>query len=125
MEKDIEKLDFEREGGEKKREKILDDFRSEIKDLKEKEEKGELKTVHLKDVNPEELTDEERKLWKIVKEEKYSVEFFKEYKELLDYIRTKEEEISPSRALFWAFAMNKVGEIMLKEYRENKLKEKK
>ncbi|MBI2591101.1 MAG: hypothetical protein HYW34_00255 [Candidatus Brennerbacteria bacterium] len=89
---------------------VLDNFHREIRELKEKEEKGELKTVHLKDINPDELVFEDMAKWEQVKNnliilddlEDFAAELRQEGKKPED-----KEEIPESRLLFAAFLLNK------------------
>lgn len=88
----------------------LDNFHREIKELKEKEEKGELKTVHLKNVNPEELGFEDMEMWKKYKNKKITRDEVDDYRKKIWQEKTaNKEEIPESKLQFEAFLANKAG----------------
>ena len=55
-------------------------FQSEMRELKAKEESGELKTAHFQELNPNELTDEDREIWEKLQSKELSTEEFSMYR---------------------------------------------
>lgn len=92
------------------KQEAMENFYSEIQELKEKEEKGELKTVHLKNINATELTAEDMEMWEKYKNKKITRDDVDDYKEKLwrESLANK-EKIPESRRQFEAFLGNKAG----------------
>lgn len=87
----------------------LADFYGEIQELKEKEETGELKTVHFKNINVAELTAEDMGMWEKFKNKKITADDIDDYREKLwQENGENKEKIPESRLQFVAFLGNQV-----------------
>ena len=79
-------------------------FKEEMAELKKKEEEAERgkQTVHFRDVNPDDLTDEDREMWESVKASIVKKDDFEDYRQNVDLSNNQ------SRQQFCAFLANKI-----------------
>ena len=102
----------------------LDKFKKEIAEIKQKETKGELSTIHLseteyrKAVDVNELTEKDMEIWEKLKEGTLRTDEFREY-------RAEIPKDNQSRIDFAAFIANKLSIITLRKYREEERKKEK
>jgi len=105
-----------------KNEPFLEDFKKEIRLLKEKREKGEeVGMFELLSINPEELKEADALLWQKIKN---YTEGSITKKDLEDYKKEIKQAKNESRTQFSAFLFQKLTPILLKEAQINKIKNK-
>jgi len=110
-----------------KKEMTMEQFRREMGEIKEKEEKGELESVNFAEASGfpalsiDSLTEEDKKIWQAFKDKKLSLEEYRKY-------RSSINRDDVHRLTFAAFIGNRLGaemdlEAQAKEYREKQEKE--
>ena len=106
---------------EKIKEYELDDFRKEIEGIAKKEsEEGKTADFGGKEINPEELTEDDRQIWLKVKNDIVTGEDFEEYRKRYEETRGFE---SPARYGFLSLSGNKANGIIGRRWLEEEKKE--
>lgn len=102
-------------------------FVQEIATLRRVDEAGGWRVVHLKDVNPHELTYEDSLIYRSARNETVTSEEFEEYKRKIIDQETGEPRkgISQNRLNFLAFIANRINLFLLRKEQEKKEREKK
>ena len=110
-----------------RREEEIQKFRQEIASLRRVEAaRGWRQDIDLKDVNPDELTDEDAFIYYSARNGTITRESFRQYEEkFVDSEREPREGVSQSTAHFIRFMSNRINLFLLRKGREEQERERK